>query len=81
MIRLDPIFIWHEREAWQYIPSNRVDVNSPYGEGYRPLGCAPCRRITTDTDERAGRWIRTSKCGGECGIHTRPLKLVNGTGV
>ncbi len=24
--------------------------------------------------ERAGRWIGTSKCGGECGIHTRPLK-------
>ena len=26
--------------------------------------------------ERAGRWIGTSKCGGECGIHTCPLKSV-----
>jgi hypothetical protein len=27
------------------------------------------------SDERAGRWIGTSKCGGECGIHTRLLKI------
>ncbi len=26
-------------------------------------------------NERAGRWIGTSRCGGECGIHTRPLKV------
>ncbi|HUW59215.1 MAG TPA: phosphoadenylyl-sulfate reductase, partial [Planctomycetota bacterium] len=46
-----------------------------YAKGYRSLGCGPCTRITTDPDERAGRWIGTSKCGGECGIHTRPLKI------
>jgi hypothetical protein len=31
--------------------------------------------------ERAGRWVGTSKCGGECGIHTRPLKLTDGAGI
>ncbi len=47
----------------------------------RSLGCGPCTRITTDPDERAGRWVGTSKCGGGCGIHTQPLKLVDGAGI
>lgn len=33
-------------------------------EGYRSLGCVPCTRITNEDNERAGRWIGTSKCGG-----------------
>ena len=36
--------------------------------------CDVFAKIATGPDERAGRWIGTSKCGGECGIHTRPLK-------
>jgi phosphoadenosine phosphosulfate reductase len=74
LLKLNPILIWHEREVWQYLALNRVDVNPLYAEGYRSLGCAQCSRISTDPNERAGRWIGTSKCGGECGIHTRPLK-------
>ncbi len=45
-----------------------------YARGCRSLGCPPFTKITTCSDERAGRWIGTSKGGGECGIHTRPLK-------
>jgi phosphoadenosine phosphosulfate reductase len=75
LIKLNPILIWHEREVWQYLALNHVPVNPLYAKGYRSLGCAPCTKIAVDTDERAGRWIGTSKCGGECGIHTRPLKL------
>lgn len=74
LIKLNPILIWKEREVWQYLALNNVPVNPLYGEGYRSLGCAPCTKITNDDNERAGRWIGTSKCGGECGIHTRPLK-------
>ena len=74
LIKLNPILIWKEREVWQYIALYGVKVNSLYAQGYRSLGCAPCSRITSDDNERAGRWIGTSKCGGECGIHTRPLK-------
>ncbi|MGE5280164.1 MAG: phosphoadenylyl-sulfate reductase [Deltaproteobacteria bacterium] len=73
LIKLNPILIWKEREVWQYLALYGVPVNPLYAEGYRSLGCAPCSRITTDDNERAGRWIGTSKCGGECGIHTRPL--------
>jgi phosphoadenosine phosphosulfate reductase len=73
LIKLNPILIWHEREIWQYLALHQVPVNPLYCQGYRSLGCAPCSKITSGGDERAGRWIGTSKCGGECGIHTRPL--------
>ncbi len=75
LIKLNPILIWHEREIWQYLALYKVPVNPLYAKGYRSLGCAPCTRITTGPDERGGRWLGTSKCGGECGIHTRPLKV------
>jgi len=74
LLKLNPILIWYEREVWQYLALYCVPVNPLYAEGYRSLGCATCTKITTAQDERAGRWIGTSKCGGECGIHTRPLR-------
>jgi len=73
LVKLNPILIWHEREVWQYLALNKVSVNPLYAKGYRSLGCAPCTTIALGADERAGRWIGTSKCGGECGIHTKPL--------
>jgi phosphoadenosine phosphosulfate reductase len=81
LIKLNPILIWKEREVWEYLALYGVKVNPLYGQGYRSLGCAPCTRITADDYERSGRWFGTSKCGGECGIHTRPLKNVDGDGI
>ena len=75
LIKLNPILLWHEREVWQYLALNQVPVNPLYSLGYRSLGCVVCTRITSGASERAGRWAGTSKCGGECGIHTRPLKV------
>ncbi len=76
LVKLNPILLWHEREVWQYLAMHRVEVNPLYAEGYRSLGCAPCTALSCGPNERAGRWMGTSKCGGECGIHTQPLKLV-----
>ena len=73
LIKLNPILIWHEREVWEYLAIHQVPVNPLYAQGYRSLGCEPCTKIANGPDERAGRWLGTSKCGGECGIHTRPL--------
>ena len=73
LMKLNPILIWNEREIWQFLALNGIKVNQLYAEGYRSLGCAPCTKISTGDNERAGRWVGTSKCGGECGIHTRPL--------
>ncbi len=75
LMKLNPILIWHEREIWQYLALHGVPVNPLYLQGYRSLGCEPCTSISCGPDERAGRWIGTSKCGGECGIHTRPLRI------
>ena len=75
LIKLNPVLLWYEREIWQYLALHSVPVNPLYAKGYRSLGCAPCTSITAGGDERAGRWLGTSKCGGECGIHTRPLKV------
>ena len=82
LIKLNPILIWKEREVWQYLAIYQVKVNPLYALGYRSLGCLPCTKITSDDNERSGRWIGTSKCGGECGIHTRPLKInLDGDGI
>ncbi len=75
LLKLNPILLWQEREVWQYLALNNVKVNPLYSQGYRSLGCSPCTSISTGADERAGRWLGTSKCGGECGIPTSPLKL------
>lgn len=73
LIKLNPILTWKEREVWQYLALNNVKVNPLYNQGYRSLGCLPCSKVTHEEDERAGRWQGTSKCGGECGIHSQPL--------
>ena len=77
LLKLNPILIWTEREVWQYLALYAVKVNPLYAQGYRSLGCAPCTRIANGDNERAGRWVGTSKCGGECGIHTKPLKAIS----
>lgn len=74
LIKLNPILVWCEREVWQYLAVHQIPVNPLYARGFRSLGCAPCTEIAAGACERAGRWVGTSKCGGECGIHTRPLK-------
>jgi len=74
LIKLNPILLFKEREVWQYLACYQVPVNDFYKRGFRSLGCEPCTQITASDNERDGRWAGTSKCGGECGIHTRPLK-------
>ena len=37
LLKLNPILLWHEREVWQYLALNNVDVNPLYREGYRSL--------------------------------------------
>ena len=82
LVKLNPVLIWNEREVWEYLALYSVPVNPLYAQGYRSLGCLPCTRITTDDNERAGRWMDTSKCGGECGIYTRPLTVgLKGDGI
>ncbi len=73
LIKINPILSWTEMEIWKYIAINNITPHPWYEQGYRSLGCAPCSN-PGGVLERDGRWQGTSKCGGECGIHTQILK-------
>jgi len=75
LMKVNPILDWTELDIWRYMAINDIPINPMYRKGYRSLGCEPCTELVKDTEtERAGRWIGTSKCGGECGIHTMHKK-------
>jgi phosphoadenosine phosphosulfate reductase len=73
LMKVNPILYWSEADTWRYIAVQQIPVHPWYGEGYRSIGCAPCSSPGGE-NERDGRWKGTSKCGGECGIHTQKLK-------
>ena len=75
LIKLNPILDFTETDVWRYLAINNIPVNELYKRGYRSLGCEPCSTPEKDEweTERAGRWKGTSKCGGECGLHTKDL--------
>lgn len=73
LIKINPILTFTEAEIWKYIATNGIEPHPWYSKGYRSLGCAPCSR-PGGVLERDGRWQDTSKCGGECGIHTQTLR-------
>ncbi len=73
LIKINPILTFTEAEIWRYMATRGIESHPWYGQGYRSLGCAPCSHPGGEL-ERDGRWKTTSKCGGECGIHTQILK-------
>ncbi len=73
LIKVNPILTFTEAEIWRYIATRGIEPHPWYGKGYRSLGCAPCSAPGGEL-ERDCRWAGTSKCGGECGIHTQRLK-------
>ena len=75
LVKINPILNWTELDIWRYMAINNIPVHPYYARGYRSLGCEPCTKLINDDElEREGRWLGTSKCGGECGIHTQNLK-------
>ncbi len=73
LIKVNPILTFTEAEIWRYMSTRGIEPHPWYGKGYRSLGCAPCSGPGGKL-ERDCRWKDTSKCGGECGIHTQNLK-------
>ncbi len=72
LIKINPILTFTEAEIWRYMSTGGIEPHPWYGKGYRSLGCAPCSGPGGKL-ERDCRWRNTSKCGGECGIHTQRL--------
>ncbi len=73
LIKVNPILSFTETDIWKYLATGGIEPHPWYKKGYRSLGCQPCSSPGGDL-ERDGRWKGTSKCGGECGIHTKSLK-------
>ncbi len=73
LIKINPILTFTEAEIWRYMSTRGIEPHPWYEKGYRSLGCAPCSGPGGEL-ERDCRWKGTSKCGGECGIHTQRLK-------
>ena len=76
--KINPLLNWTEEEIWKYIKTYKLLIHPWYkkkfndGRRIRSLGCEPCTVPIFDHEsERDGRWRKTSKKGGECGIHTR----------
>ena len=81
LVKYNPILTFTEEEIFGYLADNNIklhpwyEMEFPDGKKYRSLGCATCTQpIAPAEPERIGRWIATSKCGGECVIHTQTLK-------
>ena len=73
LIKINPILTFTEADIWSYITTRGIEPHPWYAKGYRSLGCAPCSAPGGEL-ERDCRWLGTSKCGGECGIHTQRLR-------
>ncbi|MBW2554401.1 MAG: phosphoadenosine phosphosulfate reductase family protein [Deltaproteobacteria bacterium] len=81
LTKINPILTFTEEEVLQYLQDHQIPLHPwyttelPDGRRYRSLGCEPCTKpILEEQLEREGRWQNTSKCGGECGIHTQRLR-------
>ena len=69
-VKVNPIARWSQADVDAYVEAHGVLVNPLLQDGYSSVGCAPCTRRATasDDDPRAGRWAGRTKT--ECGIHT-----------
>lgn len=71
-LKICPLFDLTKDVLWGYIRKNNLLYNHLHDENYPSVGCYPCTvPVESGGDERSGRWQGTSKCGGECGIHTK----------
>jgi phosphoadenosine phosphosulfate reductase len=67
-LKIYPMLNWTRRQIFNYIDKHDLPVHPLLAQGYTSIGCVPCTRpVSTDEDERAGRWAGTDKI--ECGIH------------
>ena len=73
LMKINPILTFTETDIWKYMATRGIEPHPWYKINYRSIGCAPCSNPGGEL-ERDGRWQDTSKCGGECGIHTQRLK-------
>lgn len=68
VLKVHPLLHWSDDDLLEYTLLHDVPVNPLMYQGYPSIGCAPCTRPVSGTDDpRAGRWPGLGKT--ECGIH------------
>lgn len=70
--KLNPLVDWSRDQVWAYLKQHQLPHNVLHDRGYRSIGCWPCTQVSTQADERGGRWPGFDK--KECGIHTKNKK-------
>jgi len=75
LVKINPLFLWNEKDVWSYIRENDVPYNSLHDKGYPSIGCASCTRaVKAGEGVRAGRWWWETPEQKECGLHGRDGK-------
>lgn len=68
-LKVQPLVHWRRADVEAYLKEHDVPLHPLFSQGYTSVGCAPCTRPATDSnDERSGRWAGLAK--RECGLHT-----------
>lgn len=69
LVKVLPLARWSRTTVWTYIREHGIPYHPLLDQGYKSIGCWPCTRpVSTDAQERDGRWPCTGKT--ECGLHT-----------
>ena len=69
LVKFNPLLNATSAQLWDYIHQYDIPYNPLHGQGFPSIGCAPCTRaISVSEDERAGRWWWESH-NQECGLH------------
>ncbi len=69
LVKINPLLNWTSKDIEKYRIFHHLPEHPLLQKGYRSIGCLPCTKpITTDGDDRSGRWAGLGKT--ECGLHT-----------
>jgi len=67
LVKINPLANWTKKDVWTYILDNDVPYNPLHDQGYPSIGCWPCTKPASGSDDRSGRWAGKAKT--ECGLH------------
>lgn len=71
VVKINPIATWSDDAVARYNAIELLPEHPLKSRGYTSIGCWPCTRPVTDSDDlRAGRWPGSNKT--ECGLHAPP---------
>ncbi|XP_065877626.1 5'-adenylylsulfate reductase 3, chloroplastic-like [Euphorbia lathyris] len=75
LIKWNPMANVEGADAWNFLRTMNVPVNSLHSQGYVSIGCEPCTRpVLPGQHEREGRWWWEDAKAKECGLHKGNLK-------